>query len=49
MHKALVEKVTGKKIEDFGEIIIERESEAQPAAPTQQPIEPQKQKQTNKG
>jgi hypothetical protein len=49
MHKALVEKLTGKKIEDFGEVIVERESEAEPAAPVNQPNEPQKQKQGNKG
>lgn len=49
MHKALAEKLIGKKIEDFGEIIVERESEAQPVAPTQQPNEPERQKQTNKG
>jgi hypothetical protein len=49
MHKALAEKLIGKKLEDFGEIIVERESEAQPAAPTQQPNEPERQKQGNKG
>ena len=49
MHKALAEKLIGKKLEDFGEIIVERESEAQPAAPVTQPNEPQKQKATNKG
>jgi hypothetical protein len=49
MHKALVEKITGKKVEDFGEIIVERESEAQPAAPVSQPNEPQKQKAGNTG
>ena len=49
MHKALAEKLIGKKIEDFGEIIVERESEARPVAPTQQPNEPEKQKQGNKG
>ena len=49
MHKALAEKLIGKKLEDFGEIIVERESEAEPAAPVSQPNEPQKQKQGNKG
>ena len=49
MHRQLVEKVLGKKLEDFGEIIIERESEAAPAGPVSQPNEPQKQKQGNTG
>lgn len=49
MHKALAEKLIGKKIEDFGEIIVERESEQQPTGPVQQPNEPERQKQTNKG
>ena len=49
MHKALAEKLIGKKLEDFGEIIVEREGEAQPAGPVSQPNEPQKQKQGNKG
>lgn len=51
MHKALVEKLIGKgvKPEDMGEIIIERESEQQPAEPVGQPNEGQKQKQSNKG
>ena len=49
LHRQLVEKVLGKKLEDFGEVIIEREGEAQPAGPVNQPNEPQKQKQGNKG
>jgi hypothetical protein len=49
MHKALAEKLIGKKIEDFGEIIVEREGEAQPSGPVQQPNEPERQKQGNKG
>lgn len=51
MHRALVEKLIGKGIkpEDMGEIIVEREGEAQPAGPVSQPNEPEKQKQTNKG
>ena len=53
MHRALVEKLIGKgiKAEDLGEIIVEREGEAQPAGPVPvgQPAEPEKQKQTNKG
>lgn len=51
MHRQLVEKLIGKGIkpEDLGELIVERESEQQPAAPTNQPNEPQKQKTSNKG
>ncbi|MDY3554071.1 hypothetical protein R5W24_003188 [Gemmata sp. JC717] len=51
MHRALVEKLIGKGIkpEDMGELIVERESEQQPAGPAQQPTEPERQKQTNKG
>jgi len=49
MHRKLVEKVTGLKPEDFGEVIVERESEAQPNQPTTTPNEPQKQKTGNKG
>jgi hypothetical protein len=49
MHRRLVEKITGLKPEDFGEVIVERESEAEPAQPTTTPNEPQKQKAGNKG
>ncbi len=49
MHKALVEKVLGRKLGDNDEIIVEREAEKQPSEPTSTPNEPQKQKQTNKG
>ncbi|HEY1191239.1 MAG TPA: hypothetical protein VGE74_26635 [Gemmata sp.] len=49
MHKALAEKVLGRKLSDDDEIIVERESEAQPAGPIQQPNEPERQKQGNKG
>jgi hypothetical protein len=51
MHKALVEKLVGKRVkpEDMGEIIIERESEQTPAGPVAQPTEPERQKQGNKG
>jgi hypothetical protein len=49
MHKQLAEKLIGKKLEDFGEIIVERESEAQPTGPVSQPNEPEKQKTSNKG
>jgi hypothetical protein len=44
MHRRLVERVTGLKPEDFGEVIVEREAEAEPAQPTSTPSEPQKQK-----
>ncbi|AMV24876.1 hypothetical protein VT84_10795 [Gemmata sp. SH-PL17] len=51
MHRALIEKLIGKgmKPEDMGELIIERESEAQPSGPVSQPNEPEKQKASNKG
>ena len=51
MHRSLVEKIFGKgaKPEDMGELIIEREGEAQPAGPVGQPNEPEKQKAGNKG
>ena len=50
MHRALVEKVLGRKLaEDVGEIIVEREGEAQPAGPVSQPNEPQKQKASEQG
>jgi hypothetical protein len=47
MHKQLVEKLVGKgmKLEDLGEIIVERESAQEPAQPVSQPTEPQRQKQ----
>ncbi|MBA4188260.1 MAG: hypothetical protein C0467_09670 [Planctomycetaceae bacterium] len=44
MHRKLVEKLTGLKPEDMGEVLIEREPEAQPNQPTSTPNEPQKQK-----
>ena len=49
MHKALAEKVLGRKLQDDDQIIVERESAAEPAGPVSQPGEPQKQKQGNKG
>jgi hypothetical protein len=47
MHKQLVEKLVGKgmKLEDLGEIIVEREPAQEPAQPVSQPTEPQRQKQ----
>jgi hypothetical protein len=48
-HRELVAKLIGKKPEDFGEVIIEREGEAQPSQPTTTPNEPEKQKAGNKG
>lgn len=44
LHRKLVEKLVGLKPEDFGEVIVEREPEAQPAEPVGTPNEPQKQK-----
>jgi hypothetical protein len=49
MHRSLVEKVTGIKPEDQGEVIIVREPEAQPNEPAKTPNEPQKQKAGQKG
>jgi hypothetical protein len=49
MHRQLVQKITGVKPEDMGEVIIVREPEAQPNEPTASPNEPQKQKAGNKG
>jgi hypothetical protein len=51
LHRRLVEKLIGKglKEEDFGELIVEREGEAQPEAPAGAPNEPQKQKAGHKG
>ena len=51
MHRKLVEKLVGKGLdpEDLGEIIIEREPEAQPTEPTAVPDEAQKQKAGHKG
>ena len=46
MHKALVEKLIGKgmKVEDLGEIIIEREGQTQPPAGEQEPAAPERAK-----
>jgi hypothetical protein len=49
MHREQVAKLLGKKPEDFGEVIIEREPEAQPSQPTSTPSEPEKQKAGTKG
>ena len=50
MHRKLVEKLVGKGLdpEDMGELIIEREPEAQPNQPVSTPSEAQKQKAGNK-
>jgi hypothetical protein len=49
MHRELVSKLLGKKPEDFGEVIVEREPEQQPEQPIRTPDEPQKQKAGHKG
>jgi hypothetical protein len=51
MHRRLVEKLIGKglKPEDLGELIVEREQEAQPGQPAATPAEPEKQKAGTKG
>jgi hypothetical protein len=48
-HKALVQKLTGLKDEDLGEVIIVREPEAQPTEPSGTPSEPQKKQVGNRG
>jgi hypothetical protein len=49
LHRKLVEKLVGKGLdpEDMGELIIEREPEAQPNQPVGTPGEAQKRAQTN--
>jgi hypothetical protein len=51
MHRRLVEKLIGKglKPEDLGELIVEREQEAQTNQPVAAPSEPEKQKAGTKG
>jgi FtsH ternary system domain X3-analog len=49
MHRKLVQELTGVKIEDQGEVIVERVPEAQPNEPTNSPNEPQKRKEGQKG
>ena len=51
LHRRLVEKLVGKGLdpEDMGELIVEREPEAQPNQPIGTPTEPQKQKAGHKG
>jgi hypothetical protein len=44
MHRELVEKVFGKKLEDFGEIIVERETTAEPEIPKTKEKPPEKRK-----
>ena len=51
MHRRLVEKLVGRGLnpDELGPLIIEREGEAQPAAPVPGAAEPEKQKAANKG
>jgi hypothetical protein len=44
MHRELVEKLVGKSLEDFGEVIVERETAAEPAAPVKNPPEQERKK-----
>jgi hypothetical protein len=48
-HRELAAKLIGKKPEDFGEVIIEREPESQPSQPATTPTEPEKRKAGTKG
>ena len=49
MHRKLVEKLTGLKPEDLGEVIITREAEAQPNEKPIAPTEGEREKQGQKG
>lgn len=49
MHRDLVQKLTGLKPEDMGEVIVEREAEAPPEAPTATPAEQERKKSGQKG
>jgi hypothetical protein len=46
MHRELVEKIIGKSLEDFGEVIVEREGAAEPATPQGNAPEQERQKET---
>jgi hypothetical protein len=43
LHRLIVEKLVGKKIGDFGEVVIEREPEAAPAGSDAEPTAPAQQ------
>jgi hypothetical protein len=49
MHRKLVQQVTGLKPEDLGEVIVEREPEAQPGGPAASPSEAERKKAGQKG
>jgi len=44
MHRALVEKALGRKLEDNDEIVVERESSAEPAEPQKTEPQPERRK-----
>jgi FtsH ternary system domain X3-analog len=44
MHRELVEKLLGKSLEDFGEVIVEREAAPEPATPQGNAPEQERQK-----
>jgi hypothetical protein len=44
MHRELVEKIIGKSLEDFGEVIVEREAAPEPAGPQGNAPEQERQK-----
>ncbi|HEV3143356.1 MAG TPA: hypothetical protein VGZ47_05660 [Gemmataceae bacterium] len=44
MHREQVEKLLGKSLEDFGEVIVEREAAPEPATPQTDPPEPERKK-----
>lgn len=49
MHRRLVQELTGLKPEDLGEVIVEREPEAQPSEPAASSAETERQKHGQKG
>lgn len=49
MHRKLVQQVTGLKPEDLGEVIVEREPDAQPGGPATNPNEAGRKKAGQKG
>ena len=48
-HRQLVQEVTGLKLEDQGELIVERVPDSNPNEPISSPNDPQKRKEGNKG
>jgi hypothetical protein len=49
MHRELVEKLLGKSLDDFGEVIVEREPAAEGEQPTSNPPQDERKKQAEGG